>query len=119
MPVAVRIAEASGIEIRIFPRDKNVDIMNEFLNRGEFQSIPVIVFYSKDVKYVAHWTERPALANEERAQITEQVKKELPNASEQDFRAENRKRTMVRYPLWQQASIKEMRQLLARKVGKS
>ncbi|MBI2965073.1 MAG: thioredoxin family protein [Chloroflexi bacterium] len=116
MPVAVRIAEASGIEIRIFPRDKNVDIMNEFLNRGEFQSIPVIVFYSKDVTYVAHWTERPALANEERAQITEQVKKELPNASEQDFRAENRKRTMVRYPAWQQASVREMRQLLASKA---
>ena len=119
MPMAVRIAEASGAEIRIFPRDKNLDIMNEFLNKGEFQSIPVIVFYSKDLKYVAHWIERPALANDERAKITEQVKTELPNANEQELRAENRKRTLPRYPAWQQASIKELRQLLAGKAGKS
>jgi hypothetical protein len=119
MPVAVRIAEASGMEIRAFPRDKNLDIMNEFLNKGEFQSIPVVVFYSKDLGYVAHWTERPALANEERAQITEQAKKEMPNASEPDLRAEVRKRTMVRYPAWQQASVKEIRQLLAGKLGTS
>ena len=115
MPVAVRIAEAAGMEVRIFPRDKNLDIMNEFLNKGEFQSIPVVVFYSKDQKYVAHWTERPALANDERAKITDEVKKAMPSATEPDQRAEVRKRTMVRYPAWQQASIKEMRQLLAAK----
>ncbi|MBI4188252.1 MAG: thioredoxin family protein, partial [Chloroflexi bacterium] len=32
MPVIARIAEASGMEMRIFPRDQNLDIMNEFLN---------------------------------------------------------------------------------------
>ncbi|MBI4219193.1 MAG: thioredoxin family protein [Chloroflexi bacterium] len=117
MPVAVRIAEAAGMELRVFPRDKNLDIMNEFLNRGEFLSIPVVVFYANDLKYIAHWIERPALANEERAQITEQAKKDLPAASEQDLRAEIRKRSLARYPTWQQATVKEIRDLLASKLG--
>ena len=51
MPVMARIAEASGMEMRIFPRDYNMDIMNEFLNRGEHKSIPVAVFYTKDQEY--------------------------------------------------------------------
>ena len=65
LPVMGRIAEAAGMELRIFPRDQNLDIMNEFLNQGEHQSIPVFVFYTRDQRYLAHWIERPALANEQ------------------------------------------------------
>ena len=32
MPVVVQIATAVGLEVRIFPRDDNLDIMGEFLN---------------------------------------------------------------------------------------
>ena len=31
MPVMARLAEASGMDIRIFPRDQHLDIMDEFL----------------------------------------------------------------------------------------
>ena len=65
LPVIARIAEAAGMELRIFPRDQNLDIMNEFLNQGEHQSIPVFVFYTRDQRCLAHWIERPALANEQ------------------------------------------------------
>ena len=65
LPVFARMAEAAGLELRVFPRDKNKDIMAEFLHGGEFESIPVAVFYTKDLEYIAHFSERPALANEE------------------------------------------------------
>lgn len=65
MPVFARMAEAAGLELRIFPRDKNKDIMAEFLKNGEFESIPVGVFYTRDLAYICHFIERPALANEE------------------------------------------------------
>ena len=65
IPVVARIAEASGMEFRIFPRDDNPDIMNEFLNQGEHLSIPVFVFYTRDHRHIAHWIERPAKANAE------------------------------------------------------
>ena len=31
------------MDLKIFFRDQNVDIMNEFLYKGEFQSIPTLV----------------------------------------------------------------------------
>jgi len=63
--VAQRIAEAMGIEMRYFERDQNKDMIQEFLNGGEFESIPVFVFYDKDHNYIYHFVERPKLANEQ------------------------------------------------------
>jgi len=117
VPVMAHIAEAVGVEMRIFPRDKNLDIANEFLNQGKYQSIPVCVFYTKDLKYIAHWIERPALANEERIRIEAEIKKQMPAANEQEIRMVVRERTQTRYPAWQQATIQEMRKLLASKLG--
>lgn len=65
LPVFQRVAEATGMELRMFPRDQNSDIMGEFLAGGEHQSIPVAVFYTKDMDYIAHFTERPQLALQE------------------------------------------------------
>jgi hypothetical protein len=116
LPVAVRIAEAADVELRIFPRDANMDIMNEFLNRGEFASIPVIVFYSKDLREICHWIERPEVANRDMVQIREQIQKEMPSASEQDVRSALRQRMMGRYPEWQRESTREMREMLAERL---
>jgi len=69
LPVLARIAEAAGLELRAFPRDKNLDIMTEFLKDGEFQSIPVAVFYTDGMRYIYHFTERPQKANDEMGQL--------------------------------------------------
>lgn len=65
LPVMARIAEASGMELRVFFRDQNKDIMAEFLKLGEHESIPVFVFYTREHRCLCHWIERPALADEE------------------------------------------------------
>ena len=113
IPTIARVAEVSGMELRIFPRDQNLDIMNEFLNQGQFLSIPTPVFYTKDMQYIAHWIERPALANQERAKIVEEVNKQLASKSDEERRAETRRRTQERFPAWQQASVDEWKALLA------
>jgi hypothetical protein len=69
MPVMARIAEAAGIEMRVFPRDENLDIMDQFLKDGEYRSIPTAVFYTKDFEYLYHFIERPMKANEEMPQM--------------------------------------------------
>jgi hypothetical protein len=117
MPVMARVAEAAGMEMRIFPRDKNLDIANGFLKEGKYLSIPVCVFYTEDLKYIAHWIERPVLADEERLRIDAELKKQMPGASEAELRAATSERTRARYPAWQQATIKEMRKLLEEKPG--
>jgi thiol-disulfide isomerase/thioredoxin len=65
MPVAARIAEAAGIELRVFERDQNKDMIQPYLKDGEFESIPVFVLYDKDHNELAHFIERPKLANEQ------------------------------------------------------
>ena len=70
LPVMARLAESTGLELRIFPRDENTDIMSEFLKGGEHQSIPTLVFYSRNHDYLGHWIERPAQANEQMAEVS-------------------------------------------------
>src|SRR3990170_7042729 len=84
LPVMARIAEAAGMDLRVFFRDQNKDIMAEFLNQGQHESIPTFVFYTRDHRYIGHWIERPALANEQMSQLSD-VTAPLrdPNASQE------------------------------------
>lgn len=65
MPVFQKLAEATGLEIKVFKRDDHKDIIAEFMKDGEFESIPVAVFYTKDMDYIYHFIERPVKANAE------------------------------------------------------
>ncbi|MDE3169814.1 MAG: thioredoxin family protein, partial [Acidobacteriota bacterium] len=66
LPTIARIAQATGTDLRIFLRDQNPDIMDEFLtNYGKSRAIPVFVFYTKQTRYIAHFTERSAGAHAE------------------------------------------------------
>lgn len=69
--VAQKIAEAAGVEMRFFERDQNKDMIAGYLKGGEFESIPVFVFFDAQGKELGHFTERPALANEQIHQTRE------------------------------------------------
>jgi len=117
MPVLARIAEAGGLEMRVFPRDEHHDIMNEFLKNGEWMSIPVAVFYTKDHQYFCHWIERPAVAESEIREIEEAIRSETPDITDQDFGRERRARTAAKAGDWQRASVTEIIELLKRSLG--
>ncbi len=113
-PVVRKIAEASGMDLRCFPRDRHLDIMSEFLFKGEFQSIPVVVLYTKDMRHIGTWFERPALANKEMAEMNALRKGELAALPEAEFRAEMVKRRAARFTAWQQASVDELKEMAAK-----
>ena len=117
LPVLARMAEATGWEMRVFPRDSHHDIMNEFLKNGEWMSIPTAVFYTRDHKYICHWIERPEAADQEIHEIEEAIRRENPEISDQDFGRERRSRTAARAEAWQQATVEELLGLLTRSVG--
>src|SRR5262245_20712579 len=49
LPILGRLAAESGkLNLRIFLRDQNPDLMDNYLNRGEFRSIPVFAFFDDD-----------------------------------------------------------------------
>jgi thiol-disulfide isomerase/thioredoxin len=114
LPVLARIAEASGMQMTVFPRDENHDIMNEFLKNGQWMSIPVAVFYTKDHEYITHWIERPEIAEQEMEQIEKDIRAETPDISDQDFGRERRARTASRARYWQDMTVTEIRDLLTR-----
>ncbi len=119
IPVIVRIAEASGMDLRIFPRDDNLDIMSEFLNAGEHQSIPTFVFYTSDHHYIAHWIERPAKANAEMGEVTKRYEG-LDRTKPEDLaklrEIANEFQTGPVWASWRDETIREIRSLLEEKT---
>lgn len=79
-PVAARIAETMGIEYRFFERDQNKDMIAEYLKDGEFESIPVFIFYDAEHRELGHFTERPVIANEQMHEAREAMGDTSPEA---------------------------------------
>jgi len=125
LPTIARIAGATGMELRVFLRDENPDIMDEFVsNGGKARAIPVFVFYTADLQYVTHFTERAELAHRELAEIMDQVKAQMGLPKETTFATapEDRRQDLLREVIarlqprsddWRKEGIKEMRHLLS------
>jgi selT/selW/selH-like putative selenoprotein len=74
LPVLGRLAEESGkLNLRIFLRDQNLDIMDRYLKDGQFRAIPVFVFFDADFNEIGHWIERPASVSELQAQMRREL----------------------------------------------
>jgi hypothetical protein len=125
LPTVARIADATGMTLRVFLRDENPDIMDEFLsNGGKSRAIPVFVFYTADMQYIAHFTERSEIAHQELAEILDQVKAKMGLPKETTFATapEDRKQELLREVIaklqprsddWRKEAIREMRFLLS------
>jgi len=125
LPTAVRIAESAGLDLRIFLRDENPDIMDEFLsNSGKSRAIPVFVFYTNDTRYITHFIERSATAHAGLALAMEQakVKLNLPatatfgnlqDLEKQLYLQEVISRIEPHADQWRRDAVGEIRQLLA------
>jgi hypothetical protein len=118
LPVMAKVAEQTGMELRMFLRDQNKDIMSEFLNQGEFESIPTIVFYDRNHRYLGHWIERPSLATEEMESlrgIMSGVERDTPQFDE--ARARYDEETWRLAPNWRHASVSEFRALIEKALA--
>jgi hypothetical protein len=125
LPTLARIAEASGMELRVFLRDQNPDIMDEFLsNNGKSRAIPVFVFYTEDLRYIARFTERSASAHAGLAAAMDEARVQLnlpptatfgnvPDADRQAFLREVIARIRPHSNQWRKDAIAEIRQLLS------
>jgi hypothetical protein len=62
VPYVARLVEGdASIEMRLFPRDQNLDVMDQYLKKGLYRSIPVFVFFDEHMNEVARFIEtRPA-----------------------------------------------------------
>lgn len=65
LPILGRIAkESSTLNLRVFLRDQNADLMDQYLKEGQFRSIPVFAFFDEQFHELGHFSERPASVTE-------------------------------------------------------
>ena len=123
MPVFARLAEATGLELRVFKRDENKDIIAEFMKDGEFESIPVTVFYDKEFNEIAHFIERPVLANEEMRTLLVPMYQRMRKPDPTDAEKAANKQEYIDFqngPVWsnwRQETIRECIRLMEAKLG--
>ena len=131
VPMLQRLAEAGGLELRIFRRDgqrlgrsprpslaeapdSNADLMAEFLNEKNgqtWQSIPVAVFYTKDLEYLYHYVEYPAIYHKDR--VVAQIRAARPGESKEDTRTRGDREFMELqqspfFRVWARAGVDEI-----------
>ncbi|PYN03478.1 MAG: hypothetical protein DME07_06500 [Candidatus Rokuibacteriota bacterium] len=59
VPFVVKLVEGKpDIELRLFPRDANPDLMDQYLKKGLYRSIPVFAFFDEHMNEVARFIER-------------------------------------------------------------
>jgi hypothetical protein len=79
LPVLGKLAQQTGtLDVRVFLRDQNKDLMQQYLNQGKFESIPVFAFFDDAFKEIGVFTERPASVTERRAEQRRQIHAEHP-----------------------------------------
>jgi len=55
--VAKLIAGRPEIDMRFFPRDANLDLMDQYLKQGRYRSIPVFAFFDEHMNELARFLE--------------------------------------------------------------
>jgi hypothetical protein len=139
VPVLARLAEAGGLALRIFNRDgkkvlgtrkpdpaaapdANHDLMLEFMNKknaGEWASVPVAVFYTKDFQEICRYIEYPAMYNKDRIRGHQQAPRSGEAAEQAKERAMREFVALQASPffdVWASAAIAEILSALHEKL---
>jgi hypothetical protein len=98
LPVLAKMVEgAPNVDMRVFLRDRNPDLMSQYLNQGLYKSIPVFVFFDAQMKELARFVERPPVATE----YMEKKQLELRRAMRDDTKDE-----------WRQVAVDHIKELV-------
>ena len=83
LPVLGKLARESGtLDLRVFLRDQNKDLIQRYLNQGKYESIPVFAFFDDTFNEIGVFIERPASVTERRAGQRKQIHAEHPEFGE-------------------------------------
>ncbi len=131
VPMLARLAEAGGLELRIFNRDgqkvlgtrrpdpavapdANYDLMLEFLNKkdgAEWASLPAVAVYTKDLQELCRYHEYPAIYHKDRIRGHQQAARAGESADQARDRGMSEFAGMQASPffdLWASAGVDEI-----------
>ncbi len=127
LPALARIADVARTwNVRVFHRDRNLDLADMWMREGKYRAIPVVVFFDEQMRELAHFIEKPQEVYEAEAQahrMFARLHPDLPDAEApvaemtestralyipyiREFRQANRLQ-------WQQLFVEKIRGLLA------
>ena len=79
VPVLAKLAQETGkLTLRLFLRDQNLDLADQYLKEGKYRSVPVFVFFDGQMHEFGHFIERPERASAEMAAATVQLVADHP-----------------------------------------
>ena len=85
LPVLGKLADETGkLNIRVFLRDQNLDIMDQYLKDGQYRSIPVFVFFDENMNEKGSFLERPESVSARRAEWRKGYFEANPDAGSAD-----------------------------------
>lgn len=129
LPYLARLAEAGGLELRVFPRDGdvmlmkglpeasaggNADLVREYANEKNGQkwaSVPVAVFFTKDFGELYRYIEYPAIYHKDRVVGHLRAPREGETAEQSKARAGHNMAILLESPffdVWAHAGIAEI-----------
>lgn len=129
MPVAIKLAqEVDGVDLRVFQRDKT-DLIESYLNQGQYKSIPVFVFIDSDWNELGHFIERPAAATGKMAEESTRFQREnadlegvtrsydnMPDETRQKVRANAARFRWDNFDEWNGYFFDEVKEIVAGKA---
>jgi hypothetical protein len=82
VPILLRLAEATDINVRMLLRDQNLTLMDQYLTNGKSRSIPIFIFIDENGNEVAKWGPRAKKLQ----QFVDEAGKELPAKDTADYK---------------------------------
>lgn len=83
IPVLLKIAEKTGMDVRMSLRDENLELMDQYLTNGKSRSIPIFVFLDEDYHQYSVWGPRA----QEIQDFVDETRSDLPDKESPEFEA--------------------------------
>ena len=88
LPILGKLAQESGkLDVRVVLRDQS-NLIDSYLNKGQFKSIPVFVFLDENFNELGAFFERPDSVTAKRAEQRKQIFAENPDLGSPDTPAD-------------------------------
>lgn len=81
VPILKHISERLNIEARVFHRDENTDLIDQYLTNGTARSIPIFVFLNDDFEQQTVWGPRARQVQH----FVEETRSKLPAKDDPTF----------------------------------
>jgi thioredoxin family protein len=76
VPVLAKLVDGlPNVELRVFLRDDNPDLMDQYLKHGRYRSIPVFAFFDDQMNELGRLVERPVRATGQSEEEMQQVRR--------------------------------------------